>query len=146
MRSAAFSADFTKVAYGKGRRVANVWRIPILDRLAKWSDAQQVTFDQAFIEFLDLSPDGEELLVSSNRGGFLDLWRLSATGGEMQPVTTDASPDWYPRWSPEGSQIVFVSHRTRARQIWIIPANGGRGRQLTRDENGATTSGMVARW
>jgi Tol biopolymer transport system component len=139
MRSAAFSADFTKVAYGKGRRVANVWRVPILpDREVVWTDARQITFDQAYIEFLDVSPDGKEILVSSNRGGFLDLWKLPADGGEMFALTSDATPDWNPRWSPDGWQIAFYSYRTGVRQIWVMPSDSGPARQLTNDEGGAT--------
>ena len=52
MRTAAFSPDETKLAYLKGRWVANVWRVPILtDRVATWDDAQQLTFDEAYVEY-----------------------------------------------------------------------------------------------
>ncbi len=48
IRHAAFSPDGEKLAYSRGRRVANIWRAPILaDRPVEWNDAQQVTFDQA---------------------------------------------------------------------------------------------------
>ncbi len=75
MRHAAFSPDGTKLVYSQGRLVANVWRVPILDdRVATWADAEQMTFDQAFIEWVDVSPDAAELMVGSNRGGNPDLW------------------------------------------------------------------------
>ncbi|TDJ24292.1 MAG: TIR domain-containing protein, partial [Gammaproteobacteria bacterium] len=65
MRQASFSPDRSKLAYSKGRRISNVWRVPILaDRPATWSDAQQVTFDQAWVEFIDISLDGTQLVVS----------------------------------------------------------------------------------
>ena len=52
MRHAIFSPDGTKLAYSQGRRVANVWRVPILeDRPATWADAEQLTFDEAYIEW-----------------------------------------------------------------------------------------------
>ena len=70
IRSAAFSTDGTKLAYTRGGRVSNVWRVPIRsDRPAVWADATQVTSEQAFIEFLDISPDGQQLAVSSDRRG-----------------------------------------------------------------------------
>jgi len=48
MQRAAFSKDGGKLAYSKGRRVGNLYRIPVLEgRLAIWSDAEQLTFDQA---------------------------------------------------------------------------------------------------
>ena len=49
VRQAALSADGAKLAYSKGRNVANVWSVPVLsDRPATWADARQVTFDHAF--------------------------------------------------------------------------------------------------
>ena len=39
LRHAEFSSDETKLAYSKGRRVANIWRVPILaDRPATWGE------------------------------------------------------------------------------------------------------------
>ena len=137
IQSASFLADGTRVAYSKGGRFANVWRVPILpDRAATWSDAEQLTFDQAFVEFVDLSPDARRLVVNSNRGGFLDLWTLPAEGGEMQPLTNDPAPDWMPSWSPDGKEIAFYSGRTGNRDIFVIPSDGGPGRQLTTHTGG----------
>ena len=46
IRSAAFSPDGKRLAYSRGGRVANVWRVPLLsDRPATWADATQVTSD-----------------------------------------------------------------------------------------------------
>ena len=134
LRSAAFSPDGTKLAYSLGSRIASVWRLPILpDRPATWSDATKVISERAYIEFMDVSPDGGQLAVSSDRRGNQDLWLLPATGGEMTPLTTDPTPDWNPRWSPDGSQISFYAYRSGNRDIWVMPARGGPARQLTSD-------------
>lgn len=132
IRSAAFSPDGTRLAYSRGGRVANVWRVPILsDRPATWADAKQVTSEHAYIEFVDVSPDGMLLAVSSDRRGNQDLWLLAAAGGEMTPLTTDPTPDWSPRWSPDGREIAFYAYRTGNRDIWVMPSRGGPARQLT---------------
>jgi Tol biopolymer transport system component len=86
---AALTLDGQKIAYSQGRSIANVWRIPILeDRHAGWADAEQLTFDQAEIRYLDLSPDGEQLIVDSDRGGAQDLWVVPLVGNEMRQVTS----------------------------------------------------------
>ena len=93
MRRAAFSPDGTKLAYSRGRQVANLWRVPILgDRPATWLDAEQLTFDQAYIEAADVSRDGEHLVFSSDRNGHFDIWMLPAGGREMTQVTSDPTP------------------------------------------------------
>jgi Tol biopolymer transport system component len=112
--------------------VSNVWRIPILtDRPATWADATRITSERAYIEFVDVSTDGQQLAVSSDRRGNQDLWLLPSSGGEMTPLTTDPAPDWNPRWSPGGTEIAFYSYRSGNRDIWVMPARGGPARQLT---------------
>jgi Tol biopolymer transport system component len=133
MLRAVFSPDGRRLAYSKGRRVGNAWRVPIFgDRPATWADAEQLTFDQAFIEFVDVSPDGTRLLASSDRTGNSDLWMLPVTGGEMQRVTADPTPDWNPRWSPDGQSVAYYAYRSGAREIWVQSLAGGPARQLTR--------------
>ena len=132
IRRAAFSSDAAKLAYTRGRRVANVWRVPLLEeRPATWSDAQQITFDEALIEFVDVSRDGENLLVSSDRAGNQDLWKLPADGGEMTRLSVDPAPDWAPVWSPDQTEILFYSYRSGNRDLWVMPAEGGPARPLT---------------
>lgn len=131
MRRAVFSSDGTKLAYAQGQMVANVWRVPILeDRLATWADARPITSDHAWIEHLDLSPDGKRLLVGSDRTGDPNLWMLPSEGGEMLPMTTDLTGDWAPRWSPDGTEIAFYSHRSGNRDIWMMSAAGGPAKSL----------------
>ena len=131
--SAVFTADGTKLAYARGGLISNVWKVPIPvdDRPALWSDAVRLTSEHAYIEFVDVSPDGQQLAVSSDRRGNQDLWLLSTAGGEMTPLTTDPTPDWNPRWSPNGSEIAFYAYRSGNRDLWVMPSSGGAARQLT---------------
>jgi dipeptidyl aminopeptidase/acylaminoacyl peptidase len=108
--------------------------VPLLsERPATWGDAKQVTSEHAEIEFVDVSPDGERLAVSSDRRGNKDIWILPASGGEMTPLTTDPTPDWAPRWSPDGNEIAFYSYRSGNRDVWVMPSRGGPAKQLTFD-------------
>jgi Tol biopolymer transport system component len=136
IRSFAFSNDGEKLAYSNVRFVSNVWRVPVLmDRPATWADAGQVTFDEAsYIEFFDVSRDGERLAVTSDRAGNQDLWVLPAAGGTMQQLTTDPTMDCNPRWSPDGTEIAFYSYRSGNREIWVQPLSGGPARQITKGD------------
>ncbi len=135
IRSVAFYRDETKLAYSKGRPLANLWRVPILaDRPATWDDAEQLTFDQAYIDSVDVSPNGQRLLFNSDRSGNHDLWIMPVEGGEMQQLTTEPMPDWAPIWSSNGEDIAFYSLRSGNRDIWVMPVSGGAARQVTHDE------------
>jgi Tol biopolymer transport system component len=132
IRQAMFSPDGKKLAYSRGRRMANLWSVPILeDRPATWADAEQLTFDHALVEFVDVSPDGDRLVVSSDRAGNPDLWILPTEGGEMRQLTTDPTPDWLPDWSPEGTEIAFYAYRSGNRDIWVMSASGAQARRIT---------------
>jgi len=135
VRSAALSPDGTKLAYSQGRRIANLWKVPILsNRRATWADAQQLTFDQAYVGFVSVTPDRRHVLFSSDRQGNQELWMMPVQGGEMRRLTIDVAADWSPVASPDGSDIAFYSNRAGNREIWVMPLSGGPARQVTHDE------------
>lgn len=133
MATVALNKEATRIAYGKGRWLANAWRLPIqTDRLATFADAKQLTFDQAHVEYLDVSRDGMQLAFSSDRSGNPDIWILPAAGGtDPEPFTRDPTPDWNPAWSFDGTAIAFYAYRSGNREIWMQPVGGGPAIQLT---------------
>ena len=129
---AAFSAAGDRLVLAKGRWVANVWRVPLgLGRPATWQDAEQATFEHAFIEFVDVSPDGQTLAFSSDRAGNQDLWTMDVRTGKTTQITSHQAPEWAPRWSPDGRHLAFYASRTGDREIYVMPVDGGEVRQLT---------------
>ncbi len=133
MLHVAFSQDGNRLLYAKGRWVSNAFRVLIRnDRPATWADVEQLTFDQAFIEFVNVSADGQWLAYSSDRMGNQDLWKMRLDGKrEAIRLTTSAALEWDPNFSPDGKQLAFYSNRTGNREIWIMAADGGPARQLT---------------
>lgn len=51
------------------------------------------------------SPDGRHLAFSL----FGSIWRVAATGGEAQQITTSPGYHSHPAWSPKGDKIAFVA-------------------------------------
>ncbi len=130
----AASADGTRLAITKGRTIRNVFRAPILtNRPAAWTDATQLTSDEAAYEMIDVSRDGR-VIVASDRSGNWDVWTMSSNGEDLARLTTDPAVDAGPRWKPDGSEVLFYSTRTGHREVWILPVGGGPPRQLTRGE------------
>jgi len=132
MRKASLSVDGTKLVYAQGRRITNLWRVPIRpDRPANWSDAEQLTFDQSAIDCVDLSPDRTRLAFSSDRGGHHNIWTMPAEGGPMEQLTFEVMPDWCPSYSPDGKELLIYSFRDKSRDIWTLPASGGQPKQIS---------------
>lgn len=66
---------------------------------------------------LSWTPDGESLILSSNRNADweydprnTDLWQVSVASGEMTQLTTRAGPDESPVVSPDGSRIAYLGY------------------------------------
>jgi len=134
---AKFCPKGNQLVYSRGRMVGNVWRVPILeDRPATWADAQQVTFEQATIYDVDVSPDGKRLVFDSERDGKRHLWIMLLESGELKRVTTDPREKIMPKWSPDGREIAFFSAIGGNRDIYTVPTDGGPVRRLTNHEAG----------
>jgi len=57
------------------------------------------------------APDGTSVVFPSARAGSLTLWKVSATGGAPQPLTTGAGADTDPEMSRDGKRLVFTNTR-----------------------------------
>jgi TolB protein len=85
------------------------------------------------------SPDGRWLAFVGQRNGVFNLYRVAATGGEEQRLTSQAAYDDGPDYSPDGRWIYFNSNRSGNWDIWRMPADGAgpadeKAQQVTSDE------------
>jgi serine/threonine protein kinase len=81
-----------------------------------------------------LSPDGNRIAFSSERGGGGDEIWLAAADGSNPTQLTHGPGLWQgsPRWSPDGRRIAFDSLGENGQSdIWTIDADGGSLRRLT---------------
>ena len=83
------------------------------------------------------SPDGNELLLVSNRGhvwGSGGIWRGEARAGAPLREIRNEETTWKarPDWSPDGKRVVYSSYLGGQRnQLWLVPSTGGDPFQLT---------------
>ena len=66
------------------------------------------------------SPDGRQILFSSNRSGNVDLWMVERATGELRQVTDDPAHDWDPAFSPDSRRLL---EREAGGAAWLIAAD-----------------------
>lgn len=57
------------------------------------------------------SPNGKLIAFTSSRAGSMDIWVMTATGGNLRRVTTSGTTEVSPTWSPDGKWLAFSSAR-----------------------------------
>ncbi|AVQ00016.1 amidohydrolase [Ahniella affigens] len=87
------------------------------------------------------SPDGKELVFTSDRAGGNNLWRMQADGSNAKRITKE---DFRLLnngvWTPDGNYIIGRKHFTSERslgagELWLYHKTGGDGLQLTKKKN-----------
>ncbi len=69
------------------------------------------------------SPDGSWLTYVGERGGHFNIFRVNASGGPEERLTSAAYDDG-PDYSPDGKWIYINSDRSGGWDIWRFPADG----------------------
>jgi len=79
------------------------------------------------------SPDGRDVVLSTNLTGRLNLWRTPAGGGWPLQLVQSEDAQSGAVWSPDGATIVFESDRAGGEifDLFAVPANGGAVTNLT---------------
>ena len=113
----AFSPDGLKVAFERGSvggLSKDLYVIPV-----SGGEPQRLTFDNSWGGSPAWTQDGADIVFSSNRGGPMNLWRVSATGGPPRPVAGVSAMAYAPSISRKGSLLAY-EHGTFTTGIWRI--------------------------
>jgi len=87
------------------------------------------------------SPDGKQLLFTSDAGGGDNIWVMNADGSKAKQITTEIFRLLNnPAWMPDGQYFVARKHFTSTRslgagEMWLYHLSGGEGVQLTKRKN-----------
>jgi len=79
------------------------------------------------------SPDGKEIVITTNFTGRLNLWKVSAAGGWPTQLLQSDDRQFYPFWSPDGKWIVYQQDvgGHEVYDLYAVPSNGGQPINLT---------------
>jgi TolB protein len=77
------------------------------------------------------SPDGERLVVHSNRGGTYQVLTMNIGGSDIVVLTDTQAPNQTAVFSPDGRRVAFQSERDNNREIYVMDADGGNPVNLT---------------
>src|ERR1700731_947627 len=83
------------------------------------------------------SPDGKEIVFSSNFTGRFNLWKVSSSGGWPTQLSQSDDRQSGAIWSPDGKWILYQSDLGGAEiyDLFAIPSGGGKADNLTKTED-----------
>jgi len=79
------------------------------------------------------SPDGKEIVITTNFTGRFNLWKVSSSGGWPVQLLQSEDRQFNPFWSPDGKWIVYQQDvgGHEVYDLYAVPANGGQPVNLT---------------
>jgi Tol biopolymer transport system component/DNA-binding winged helix-turn-helix (wHTH) protein len=118
----AFAPDGSAVAFVRsnvGGMVSELYVAPFGRH-----EVKRLTFDHKNIcGSLAWTPDGREIVFSSTRAGTAILWRISASGGDPQPVQGASVDAANPSVSPKGNQLAYEQELFQS-DVWQVDVAG----------------------
>lgn len=113
----AFSPDGSRVAFERGSSGGlskDLYVIPVAG-----GEPQRLTFDNSWGGSPAWTQEGADIVFSSNRGGQMNLWRISANGGPPSLVAGVSAIAYAPSISRKGRLLAY-EHDTFTTGIWRI--------------------------
>lgn len=115
--NAVFSPDGSKVIFVRGTIAGVVNDLYVIPTVG--GEPTRLTFDNVPLYGVSWTPDGQELVFSSQRGGLTSLWRVPLSGGSPQPLTGIGSMAASPSIARVGNLMAYqqVARRDNIRRI-----------------------------
>jgi dipeptidyl aminopeptidase/acylaminoacyl peptidase len=114
-----------QVMWSEGDRLVFPWEGDGWTHLYSVSPGEEailLTPGEFEVQFASLSPDGREVLFSSNQDDVdrQHLWRVPVSGGRPQPVTGGMGVEWSPVMTSDGGVLAYLGSAPRLpAHAWI---------------------------
>lgn len=89
-------------------------------------EPRRLTSDNSVINGLAWTPDGREIVYSSNHAGARYLWKVPATGGPPERIPAGGEDPAIPAVARQGGLLAYTSTRSDV-NIWRTEARGSKG-------------------
>jgi Tol biopolymer transport system component len=144
--SIAGSADHRRLVASVANPSANLWTVPILDRVAGDADAKPMTLPTVRAHAPRLA--GQALFYLSSQGTGDGLWRFD--NGEAIEILKGSDEALFepPAVSPDGRRIGVILRREGKRRLHVVSADGGDLQSLAEsiDLDGSACWSPDGRW
>lgn len=77
------------------------------------------------------SPDGRQVIMSMERNGNSDIFKMDLATRRLTRLTENAAVDVSPTMSPDGNRIAFTSDRGGTPQIYVMDASGANQKRIS---------------
>ncbi|MGZ8795147.1 MAG: hypothetical protein ACXW0F_10975, partial [Gaiellaceae bacterium] len=133
--SPAWSPDGRLIAFASTRAAAGNPEIYVaradgtgLRRLTHTTGDAHVLGDDGMPSW---SPDGKQIVFTSNRSGGGAIWVMRANGtGERKLYDHKGTDEFNPQFSHDGRRIAFSQLALATTEVWIIGSDGGGARRI----------------
>jgi Tol biopolymer transport system component len=114
-RDPAFSPDGQTLAFIRGTNnlVDDIFTVPVTG-----GQPRRLTFDKLRVQSLAWTADGREIVFSSNRAGSFSLWRISASGGQPEPLASVSEGALDPTIPAQGKRLAYTQQVNLESNIW----------------------------
>jgi Tol biopolymer transport system component len=135
-QGAAYSPDGRTLAFLRARNYPDIHLLSLTEDGQPRGDPVRLTHDQRPILGIAWTPDGKNLVYSSQRGGAPALWRVRVAGGEPERLPVGGDDAFLPSVSRDG-RLVYA-RAVEDTNIWMASPDRPpqRSAASTRTENG----------
>ncbi|MEP5612677.1 MAG: amidohydrolase family protein [Cyclobacteriaceae bacterium] len=113
---------------------------------ATGGSATQLTSGMQFDSQPRFSPDGKQLVFTSDKGGGEGIWLIDLDTKEDRAITSGKTDRYQsPEWSPDGQYIIAskAGMRRGTLKLWMYHVDGGTGAKLMAEPNNLKMTGAA---